>query len=193
MNAITVILLALAIHSGGVDVDTARDVELHWYDQGHPRGTWTMTGREEGLYRFSGTAGELDIRRLPERDLTYAVTGSDTEGARPFLGILTLPVEGNISAVRREDVLVAFTRPAPSAADSVGNAGAGDAGQMTAAAPTGTAGNGESAPQPRAGMGGDEGSATSDAASPGITVRNARGLVTTGDSGSGQIVVLRFF
>lgn len=182
MNAITAILLALAIHSGGVEVDSAREVELHWYDQGHPQGTWTMTDREEGLYRFSGASGELDIRRLPERDLTYAITGTESDGELPFVGILTLPVEGNISSLGRDDVLVAFTRREPPASNDGESAG-----QDEFESPP------DAAPQPVEGARGDMGSRTSDGASPGITVRNGRGMVTTGDSGSGQIVVLRFF
>jgi hypothetical protein len=108
MNGISVILLVLAIHAGSVDVDTAREADLQWFQNSRLEGTWTMSPRSDGVYRFSGATGELNVQRMEEPDLSYAVSGTAPEGDREFIAALTLPPGFLHGSVPREDILLAF-------------------------------------------------------------------------------------
>lgn len=166
MNGITVVLLALAVHMGGTDVDMAPNGGLQWFQDARLEGEWTMAAAGEGVYRFGSSSGEIVVRRLPEPDLTFAVTATDGTGAPDFLSILSLPAEtlaGSAPSVsvRRDDIVSAFTRAGPT----------------------------EWTNTPI------EGGAVSESAVPvssELSVRRSERLVTAGDPESGQVLILRY-
>ncbi len=115
MNGITVVLIALAIHAGGVEVDTTREAELQWLKGARPHASWTMATRQGGVYRFSGPSGDIIVQRLAEPDVTFAVSGIDSQGEMVFISVVSLPRIFNLGVVSMDEIMVAF---APDSADS---------------------------------------------------------------------------
>jgi hypothetical protein len=55
MNAITVLLVAAAVHLAGVDIDSAATARLTVFSDGVPAYEWDLDGRTGGVYRFVST------------------------------------------------------------------------------------------------------------------------------------------
>lgn len=170
MNAITAVLLVLAIHLGGTEVDSAPGSQVQWFQDARLTGEWVMSDVDRGIYRFIGadgtahTGGGLVVQRLAEPDLTFAVTMTDSSGTPMVLSLLSLPVRtfttsASSVSVPREDILSAFSRVGSTETDS-------EPPVATAVLP-------------------ESGDAE-------LTVQRADGLITAGDPASGQVLLLRY-
>lgn len=73
MNAGVALLVALAVHLGGVDLDSARDAALTWYRGGAPAPVYQLDSITPGSYAFTATDGALTVARLDRAELAYAL------------------------------------------------------------------------------------------------------------------------
>lgn len=205
MNAVTVALIVIAIHFGGIDVDDSRNGRIDVYRDSRPVAMWDLERTDNGVYVF-GAAAESTVRvqRLAEPDGVYAVTVAGT-GPPETLAVVSVPVMAVSSRsprlqIARDEVVIAFTErgggdsalPSEAVETSEGAVGApdpavesvDDAGASRAVAPS--AGNGG---------GGVLEETDGNAASGGmstyeVTVR--RGAVTVSDATTRQLVQFSF-
>jgi hypothetical protein len=204
MNAVTVVLLVLAIHFGGADIDTARSGTARWFSESELRETWDLlpdargTGRSrqvpfpgsvrtDGLYLFGSDTGteRIAVQRLVTPNLTFAVTRSDAAGTVSFVASVAVghgaDSGGSGETVSPADVLVGFAQRGEDLPDTSGSDTDSDAGSYNGG------GSGQGSPSP---------SADSDAAggpAPGVyRIDRSDGTVSVSDPASGQIVLLTY-
>lgn len=85
MSGISILMLVLLVHVGGVELDSARDAAIDLFAAGTPAGRWELSDRDEGRYQFVGADDLVRIERLSHPDLTYAIVhGRD---ATDMLGV----------------------------------------------------------------------------------------------------------
>lgn len=130
MNAITVLLVAAAVHLAGVDIDSAATARLTVFSDGVPAWEWDLDGRTGGVYRFVSTGsarasaaaspasaadapefaatptpdGELLVVRLPEPEMVYTLVHGGVGEADPPHGLGTVSLAGwraELSAIVR--------------------------------------------------------------------------------------------
>ena len=108
MTAISAVLLALLIQLSGVELDTAREASLVWYQGGTLEANWALEARESGTYRFAGPSGEVVVERLRSAELSYAMVEYGLPAVDSAIGELvpTLPVTAvatvSLAALRGE-------------------------------------------------------------------------------------------
>ena len=85
MSGVSVLMLVLLVHVGGVELDSAREAAIDRFDAGTPAGRWELTESDDGHYQFAGAGEFVRVERLEHPDLTYAVVyGRD---ATDLLGV----------------------------------------------------------------------------------------------------------
>ncbi|MFP4151618.1 MAG: hypothetical protein ACLFSV_02165 [Alkalispirochaeta sp.] len=148
MNAATVVLLVLAIHFGGAEIDTADTGTIRWFSDSQLRETWNLVSesrgaggrrqvpfpgslRSQGLYLFRNDTETVAVQRLATPDLTFTVTRSDAAGNVAFVSSVNIDraagsdsSRGSLSAT---EVLVAFA----SRGEDIPDSGASDRGNGT--------------------------------------------------------------
>ncbi|MFP4211332.1 MAG: hypothetical protein ACLFR8_08825 [Alkalispirochaeta sp.] len=129
MNAATVVLLVLAIHFGGAEIDTADTGTIRWFSDSQLRETWDLVSesrgaggrrqvpfpgslRSQGLYLFRNDTETVAVQRLATPDLTFTVTRSDAAGNVAFVSSVNIDRAAGSDTARGSlpatDVLVAF-------------------------------------------------------------------------------------
>lgn len=199
MNLATVVLMALAVHFGGAEIDLARDVSMEWFRSSRLERSWELQSRSDGAYTFAvgdrATGGAdssaIVVERLSAPDRTYSVThlrGDEVETVS-VVALVDLPrgsavgragPPGSPIYVEQDSILVAFgQRDVDRAAaddDAVTGSGAADE-DGSAVATTDADGAGETSAGPALGR---------------YEITRGRGLVTLIDAVTSQVLTLRF-
>ncbi|MDA3950444.1 MAG: hypothetical protein PF508_14670 [Spirochaeta sp.] len=208
MNLATVVLMALAVHFGGAELDLARNVSMEWFQSSRLAGAWELQSRSDGVYTFFAGNSTVLVERLSAPDRTYSITYlcGDELDTVSVVSLVDLPQGSAVGRagppgtpiyVDQDSVLAAFERRDAEGAvmEAVpvnGAAGAGNAGEAP-----GNETDAGAVDDPREGAAGrPSGPGDSEApAGPALgryEITRGRGLITLIDAVSAQVLTVRF-
>jgi hypothetical protein len=213
MNLATVVLMALAVHFGGAEIDLARDVSMEWFRSSRLERSWGLQSRNDGAYTFAAAdrvSGGADsstvvVERLSAPDRTYSVThlrgdevetvsvvalvdlrrGSTVGRAGPPGSPIYVEEDGILVAFGKRDVAGVAVDSAAGDGDAVAGSGPADSDGSAAGNDDAVAGSGPT----------DADGADQTSAGPVLgryEITRGRGLVTLIDAVTAQVLTLRF-
>ena len=220
MNLATTVLIALAIHFGGADVDLAQNVSMEWFRSSRLERAWELRQRSDGVYSFSageiaagdaavGDTGAGDaavssilVERLSAPDRTYSVTHQrgDRVVVVSVISLVDLPRGSTVGRagpvgtplyVERDGVLAAIARDDPDGSGMVGDESMSDE-RGVAGAGTSPEADADTGTADAADAVAGEIAASGDPAVNRYEITRGRGLITLIDAESAQVLTVRF-
>jgi hypothetical protein len=142
MNLATVVLMALAVHFGGAELDLARNVSMEWFQSSRLAGAWELQSRSDGVYTFFAGNSTVLVERLSAPDRTYSITYlcGDELDTVSVVSLVDLPQGSAVGRagppgtpiyVDQDSVLAAFERRDAEGADRRGECAGADGALLT--------------------------------------------------------------
>ncbi len=113
MSGVSVLMLVLLVHIGGVELDSAHEAAIDRFAAGTPVGRLELTESGDGHYQFAGGEEVVRVERLAHPDLGYAIVYGPS--ATEVLGVGAVSLLALGEALRVREMRDSLTLPAADA------------------------------------------------------------------------------